>query len=221
MYLALYIVSRREDILCRLKLTITDNCADFEDFFQLAQSKLVENGFAVLDEAMISQAAEQLSTPSSSPPPLHSLLIEALTRVAEVLEQYGRRGQLVQELILSAETAARRNERLATDNKELALQIADLTHNTRAPDPAKMSPLRNNGEAAQRLEAQLKDATTAERRTNEQLAQMHEQLLDTRQDLAVSLKREAGLSAELRRVQQEGEMERQVDIRSLSISFVV
>ena len=31
---------------------------------------------------------------------------------------------------------------------------------------------------------------------------MHAQLLDTRQDLAVSLKREAGLSADLRRAQQ-------------------
>ena len=98
----------------------------------LVQSKLIEHGFSVLDENTVFQAEADLNKHSSdniSPKPsvLQSLLEESIKRVIEVLEQYGRRGQLVQELILRAETAARQNERLTVDNKELALQITDLT----------------------------------------------------------------------------------------------
>ena len=55
-------------------------------------------------------------------------------------------------------------------------QIADLTHNTRAPVPAEAPHQRENSLGVQRLEAQLKDAAIAQRRTNEQLAQMHAQV---------------------------------------------
>jgi hypothetical protein len=174
---------------------------------QLAQAKLLEHGFSALDENALSEAETELvgARPgaASCPQAVQVLLQDAVRRIVEILEQYGRRGQLVQELILSAETAARRNERLSIESKKLALQITDLTQQpARAPPTAEV----------QRLEAALKDAQqerdAARERAREELAQLQAQLVDIKQDLAVSLKREAGNSSELRRLEHERATER-------------
>ena len=193
------------------------------ELLQFAQVKLLEHGFSTLDGVALLQIEEELAVKTSLSV-VQTTCAEVAKRMVEVLNQYGRRGQLVQELILSAETAARRNERLAVDNKELALQIADLTQrNARAPhavencseqhtNPGKDDHRRH----IQRLEADLHDAKCKEsdaaesaRRAREELSQLHALLLDTRQDLAVSLRREAGLSAEKRHLEQHHAAERE------------
>ena len=165
----------------------------------LVQSKLIEHGFSVLDENTVFQAEADLkpSSDNISPNPsvLQSLLEESIKRVIEVLEQYGRRGQLVQELILRAETAARQNERLTVDNKELALQITDLTKHERGP-----SSVENGAVCAH--------ATWGSEQIRKEVMEVQKELADTREDLAVSLRREAGLSSELHRVEQERAAER-------------
>jgi hypothetical protein len=183
---------------------------------QLAQAKLLEHGFSALDENALSEAETELvgARPGAASclPAVQVLLKDAVTRIVEILEQYGRRGQLVQELILSAETAARRNERLSIDNKKLALQITDLTQQPARAPPTAEGRRDEQADHMQRLEAALKDAQrerdAARERSREELAQLQAQLVDMKQDLAVSLKREAGNSSELQRVEHERATER-------------
>ena len=173
--------------------------------FQMAQSKLIEHGFPALDDAQILQAGQELEcSPSGSA--VQFLLQEACKRVVDVLDQYGQRGQLVQELILSTETAMRRNERLAVDNKELALQITEYKQSTSADDKQKIEDrLRDQ---LREMEITKRDAVARRECVDEDIKQLHAKMIDIRQDLAVSLKREAGLSAELRRIEQEHAAER-------------
>lgn len=175
---------------------------------QIAQAKLLEHGFSALDENALSEAETELVGTR----PMQVLLQDAVRRIVEILEQYGRRGQLVQELILSAETAARRNERLSVDNKKLALQITDLTQQPARAPPTAEGRRDEQANHVQRLEAALQDAQreceAARERAREELAQLQAQLVDVKQDLAVSLKREAGNSSELRRLEHERATER-------------
>ena len=188
------------------------------------QNKLMEHGFSVLDEVVVlrAQAGSSRATPGSPQEVVHamqSLAEEALERVLEIIEQYGKRGQLVQELILSAETAARRNERLASDNKELALQITGLSQGVPTQASASASQQTDDGNGdVQQLQMALQNAQKREQDTaasaQNELARLQAQLVDATQDLAVSLKREAGLGAELKRLEKEQSNERkQFDAR--------
>jgi hypothetical protein len=173
---------------------------------QLAQSKLIEHGFPALEDAQILQADQEIAS-SSSASAVQCLLHEAVKRVIETLEQYGQRGQLVQELILSAETAVRRNERLTVDNKELALQVTDFRQSvSTGPSVDEMQRMAHD---LKEMEKTMRDAVARKAQADEEIKELQAKLVDIRQDLAVSLKREAGMSAELKRLEHEHASERE------------